>query len=157
MSFGLAKPSVFTKTINKNFAPKLFFVKHSLPRFSPSFLSSFVLQKCLLRSKNFELRPLLNFQRCYSSSSNDSTREKLEELGNMFAEARDDLETAKENAETIYFHEELDVAKQSVAKTLEYYQKLLKELKEDEAARLKREQDPKMRQLKLELELMMEH
>ena len=42
----------------------------------------------------------------------------LEELGRKFADARDEIDNARESAETTYFNEDIEVARQAVKETI---------------------------------------
>jgi hypothetical protein len=83
-------------------------------------------------------------------------REELESLGQMYAEAREEIENARESLNTTYFDDDLKIAKEYVDKIWAKYQELLQSLPQDQAGRLKREQHPKMLQLQQELDDLME-
>ncbi|GAX78325.1 hypothetical protein CEUSTIGMA_g5767.t1 [Chlamydomonas eustigma] len=89
--------------------------------------------------------------RSYSSSAIDYERE-VEDINNMFVEARDEIEYALEDSDTVYFNESVDEAKRSVDKCLEKWRALVESLPEAEAQRLQRSMGLKMEQLKAEFE-----
>lgn len=57
--------------------------------------------------------------------SDEEYRLAIEEVNELFAEARDEIEMAMESKETVYFNEEADAAKAAVKGVLDKYQGLL--------------------------------
>uniref|UniRef100_A0A7S4GPU3 Tubulin-specific chaperone A n=1 Tax=Eutreptiella gymnastica TaxID=73025 RepID=A0A7S4GPU3_9EUGL len=83
-------------------------------------------------------------------------KKELDELGEAFAEARVEIEDARESAETVYFKDDYEAAAEMVADVQEMYSNLLETMPAEEAGRLKREQDPKMAQLAEEMQQLKE-
>ncbi|KAL6046230.1 DNA repair protein XRCC4 [Balamuthia mandrillaris] len=119
------------------------------------------------RSTNLELRPsfagirntnLCSERRSYATTGDHhmTYRKELEELADLFTEARDYLEEARENANTTYFNDDLADAREAVKKTLARYQQLLDTMEEEPARKLREAQNPKMEQLKQELQMLEE-
>mmetsp|Transcript_35585 Transcript_35585/g.105171 ORF Transcript_35585/g.105171 Transcript_35585/m.105171 type:complete len:179 (-) Transcript_35585:233-769(-) len=78
----------------------------------------------------------------------------VEEVNNLFVEARDEIEFATEDSETTYFDESVQDAKKVVDDCLDRWQSLLSKLPEAEAAKLQRSMGLKMEQLKAEFEIL---
>ncbi|KAL0432768.1 UNVERIFIED_CONTAM: hypothetical protein Slati_2611100 [Sesamum latifolium] len=86
--------------------------------------------------------------RCYSVD----TDKEVDRINMKFAEAREEIESAMESKETLYFNEEAECARAAVSEVLEMYQGLLKKLPESERAAIQRAMGLKIEQLKAELE-----
>ncbi|KAL8523630.1 hypothetical protein ACS0TY_013561 [Phlomoides rotata] len=69
-----------------------------------------------------------------------------------FAEAREEIESAMESKETVYFNEEAECARAAVNEVLERYEGLLKKLPENDKAAIQRAMGLKIGQLKAELQ-----
>jgi hypothetical protein len=65
--------------------------------------------------------------------------------------SRAHLSVCSEDAETVYFNESAEVARQAVGEVLQRWQGLLQRLPDDEQAKLQRAMGLKMEQLKAEL------
>eukprot|EP01026_Neomeris_dumetosa_P072657 TRINITY_DN74055_c0_g1_i3.p2 TRINITY_DN74055_c0_g1~~TRINITY_DN74055_c0_g1_i3.p2 ORF type:complete len:133 (-),score=22.91 TRINITY_DN74055_c0_g1_i3:227-583(-) len=75
---------------------------------------------------------------------------EIDGLNDKFAEARDEIELAKEDAETVYFNESHKTAKEVVDEVLGTWQQLLQRLNEEEKSKLQCSMGLKMEQLKAE-------
>ncbi|KAL2242300.1 uncharacterized protein LOC105158897 [Sesamum indicum] len=80
------------------------------------------------------------------------TDKEVDRINMKFAEAREEIESAMESKETVYFNEEAECARAAVSEVLEMYQGLLKKLPESERAAIQRAMGLKIEQLKAELE-----
>lgn len=78
--------------------------------------------------------------------------DEVQVVNDLFAEAREELENAKEDAETVYFNESAETAKLAVDKTLQRYYSLVNAATDEERGKLQRSMGLKMEQLKAELE-----
>ncbi|PSC70456.1 late embryogenesis abundant [Micractinium conductrix] len=76
---------------------------------------------------------------------------EIDSINDAFVEARDEIEYAKEEAETVYFNESCDTARQAVAGVLDKYAAVLQRLSEQERGKLQRSMGLKMEQLKAEV------
>ncbi|KAL6962554.1 hypothetical protein U1Q18_037512 [Sarracenia purpurea var. burkii] len=81
----------------------------------------------------------------------DSSKE-VDEINLKFAEAREEIETAMDSKETVYFDEEAECARDAVKQVLEMYRGLLEKLPEKEKAAIQRSMGLKIEQLKAELD-----
>ncbi|GFP98564.1 hypothetical protein PHJA_002000300 [Phtheirospermum japonicum] len=138
---------------------KLFF-KHQFRRFS--LLKSPFLVKS---SPNFT-NP--NSQNFYNQTSTNSPRDfkifqhfrqysvetdkEVDQINLKFAEAREEIESAMDSKETVYFNEEAECARAVVNEVLEMYEALLRKLPESEKAAIQRAMGLKIEQLKAELQ-----
>ncbi|KAK9826661.1 hypothetical protein WJX74_008471 [Apatococcus lobatus] len=75
----------------------------------------------------------------------------LETVNEKFVEARDEIEYAQEDAETLYFNESHSTAKQAVTACLDLFSSISNQLDEAERGKLQRSMGMKMEQLKEEL------
>lgn len=73
------------------------------------------------------------------------------QINDMFVEARDEIAYAQEDAETTYFNESYEDAKELVDKVLSEWDSVLSGLDEAEKGRVQRSMGLKMEQLKAEL------
>lgn len=80
-----------------------------------------------------------------------SIDQQLEEINDLFVEARDEIEYAEEDAETVRFDESFKAAEAAVKEVLDRYAALLEGLPEDERGKIQRGMGLKMEQLKAEL------
>ncbi|CAL8467925.1 g7463 [Coccomyxa elongata] len=87
-------------------------------------------------------------------STVEQHQDKIDTINEAFVTARDEIEYAKEEAETVYFNEAHETAKSAVAETLDLYNGLLGTLEESERGKLQRSMGLKMEQLKAELEVL---
>ncbi|KAJ4740782.1 hypothetical protein LUZ62_076313 [Rhynchospora pubera] len=76
---------------------------------------------------------------------------EIDEINIKFAEAREEIETAMESKETVYFNEEAECARDAVKEALDLFQKLLDKLPDEEKGAVMRSMGLKMEQLKAEL------
>ncbi|KAL3617762.1 hypothetical protein CASFOL_038083 [Castilleja foliolosa] len=83
--------------------------------------------------------------------SAESDRE-VDKINLKFAEAREEIESAMDSKETVYFNEEAECARIVVNEALEMYESLLKKLPESERTAIQRAMGLKMEQLKAELQ-----
>ncbi|WIA18724.1 hypothetical protein OEZ85_003417 [Tetradesmus obliquus] len=90
-------------------------------------------------------------QHSFSTSSDASWESEVDTINEKFAEAREEIEFAREDAETVYFNESAEEARGAVGEVLGRWQALLARLPEDEQAKLQRAMGLKMEQLKAEL------
>ncbi|XP_047316380.1 embryogenesis-like protein [Impatiens glandulifera] len=92
-----------------------------------------------------------DFVRSYSNNNSVDTSEEVNNINLKFAEARDDIETALDSKETVYFNEEAECARDSVKEVLDMFEGLLEKVPEVERNALRRSMGLKMEQLKAEL------
>ncbi|CAG9460705.1 unnamed protein product [Pedinophyceae sp. YPF-701] len=76
----------------------------------------------------------------------------IDEINDKFVEARDEIEFAQEDAETTYFNESCEAAREITQEALDMFNALLSRLDDDERGKLQRSMGMKMEQLKAELE-----
>lgn len=76
----------------------------------------------------------------------------MDKINLKFAEAREEIESAMDSKETVYFNEEAECARAAVSEVLEMYEGLLGKLLENERAAIQRAMGLKIEQLKAELE-----
>jgi len=94
-----------------------------------------------------------------NSSSAADIEKSLENINGLFVEARDEIEYANEDLETVYFNESFKEAKERVHSCLDAYKDLLDSFGDDEQGRgkIERSMGMKMEQLKAELDLLDKH
>ncbi|CAK9174156.1 unnamed protein product [Ilex paraguariensis] len=80
------------------------------------------------------------------------TTKVVDEINLKFAEAREEIETAMESKETVYFDEEAECARAAVKEVLDMFEGLLEKLPESEKGAIRRSMGLKIEQLKAELE-----
>ncbi|EYU24334.1 hypothetical protein ABFS82_03G010700 [Erythranthe guttata] len=80
------------------------------------------------------------------------TDKEVDTINLKFAEAREEIESAMDSKETVYFNEEAECAREAVGEVLELYKVLLEKLPEKEKAAIQRAMGLKIEQLKAELE-----
>eukprot|EP00879_Flechtneria_rotunda_P010502 GHRR01010978.1.p1 GENE.GHRR01010978.1~~GHRR01010978.1.p1 ORF type:complete len:139 (+),score=35.66 GHRR01010978.1:253-669(+) len=85
------------------------------------------------------------------STAAESHEHEVDIINQKFAEAREEIEFAREDAETVYFNESTAEARQAVQEVLGRWQSLLQKLPQEEQQRLQRSMGLKMEQLKAEL------
>ncbi|CAN4081227.1 unnamed protein product [Withania somnifera] len=93
---------------------------------------------------------LVNFQNVRRYSV-DTDRE-VDKINLKFAEAREEIESAMESKETVYFNEEAECARAAVKEVFDLYQELLGKVSESEKGVIQRSMGLKLEQLKAELE-----
>lgn len=91
--------------------------------------------------------PSNNFFRQFSAE----TDREVDKINLKFAEAREEIESAMDSKETVYFNEEAECAREAVGEVLELYDGLLRRLPESERASIQRAMGLKIEQLKAEL------
>mmetsp|Transcript_11617 Transcript_11617/g.36784 ORF Transcript_11617/g.36784 Transcript_11617/m.36784 type:complete len:136 (+) Transcript_11617:480-887(+) len=80
-------------------------------------------------------------------------RDKIvEQINDMFIEARDEIEMAVESKDTVYFNEEAEIAIKATEECLALYKDLIEKLEPDERGVVQRSMGMKMEQLRAELE-----
>ncbi|KAG7032887.1 hypothetical protein SDJN02_06937, partial [Cucurbita argyrosperma subsp. argyrosperma] len=99
----------------------------------------------------------LQWLRRYSGGSGNSEPEfdqirEVDRINLKFAEAREEIESAMESKETVYFDEEAECARDAVKEVLDMYEGLLAKLCENERKALQRSMGLKIEQLKAELQ-----
>ncbi|XP_051126576.1 embryogenesis-like protein [Andrographis paniculata] len=126
------------------------------PVLSRSF-TKFSTRRCWVESSRFS-RPTIaispnyfEFLRDCRSYSVDADKE-VDRINLKFAEAREEIESAMESRETVYFNEEADCARAAVGEVLGMYEDLLKKLPETDKGKIQRAMGLKIEQLKAELE-----
>eukprot|EP01025_Chloroclados_australasicus_P014572 TRINITY_DN16846_c0_g1_i1.p2 TRINITY_DN16846_c0_g1~~TRINITY_DN16846_c0_g1_i1.p2 ORF type:complete len:129 (-),score=12.67 TRINITY_DN16846_c0_g1_i1:379-765(-) len=80
----------------------------------------------------------------------ENLQSEIDDLNDKFATAREEIELAKEDAETVYFNESHATAKQIVDEVMEKWQQVLAQVEEEERSKLQRSMGLKMEQLKAE-------
>lgn len=73
-------------------------------------------------------------------------------INEKFAEAREEIEFAREDADTVYFNESAGEARRAVNDVLGRWRDLLAKVTDDEQAKLQRSMGLKLEQLKAELQ-----
>lgn len=96
------------------------------------------------------LQDLRRSSRSYSSAA-DAAKQQ-DEVNDLFTAARDEIEYAKEEAETVYFNESVAEAKKAVDICLTKWRALLDDVSDEERGKLMRSMGLKMEQLKAELD-----
>mmetsp|Transcript_27972 Transcript_27972/g.53237 ORF Transcript_27972/g.53237 Transcript_27972/m.53237 type:complete len:149 (-) Transcript_27972:205-651(-) len=79
---------------------------------------------------------------------------EVDKINEKFAEARDEIECAMEDAETVYFNESAQTAKEVAGECIGLWTKLLEQSDNDTRAALTRSMGLKIEQLKAELKLL---
>eukprot|EP00238_Polyblepharides_amylifera_P002263 CAMPEP_0196591750 /NCGR_PEP_ID=MMETSP1081-20130531/70770_1 /TAXON_ID=36882 /ORGANISM="Pyramimonas amylifera, Strain CCMP720" /LENGTH=129 /DNA_ID=CAMNT_0041915219 /DNA_START=183 /DNA_END=573 /DNA_ORIENTATION=- len=79
-------------------------------------------------------------------------QKEVDLINDKFAEARDEIEMATEDAETVYFNESAETAREVTKDALDRWAKLLLSVDEETKNLLQRSMGLKMQQLKAELE-----
>lgn len=77
---------------------------------------------------------------------------EIDAINDKFVEARDEIEYAQEDAETVYFNDSAQQAKAAVKEVLDQYNAVLSKLDDGEKGKLQRSMGLKMEQLKAEVE-----
>lgn len=80
------------------------------------------------------------------------TDREVDKINLKFAEAREEIESAMESKETVYFDEEAECARAVVKEVLDLYEGLLAKLPDNEKSAIQRSMGLKIEQLKAELE-----
>nr|GMD85127.1 Polyribonucleotide nucleotidyltransferase [Ipomoea batatas] len=80
------------------------------------------------------------------------TDKEVDKINLKFAEAREEIESAMESKETVYFDEEAECARAAVKEVLGLYEGLLAKVNENEKGVIQRSMGLKIEQLKAELE-----
>ncbi|OIT35709.1 hypothetical protein A4A49_10008 [Nicotiana attenuata] len=80
------------------------------------------------------------------------TDKEVDKINLKFAEAREEIESAMESKETVYFNEEAECARAAVKEVFDLYYGLLEKLSESEKGVIQRSMGLKIEQLKAELE-----
>lgn len=88
---------------------------------------------------------------CRSVVTLEQAQGQIDELNDKFVEARDEIEYAQEDAETTYFNESHNLARESVGIVTTMYKEILADLSEADKGKLQRSMGMKMEQLKAEL------
>ncbi|CAH9101602.1 unnamed protein product [Cuscuta europaea] len=125
---------------NSSFSPKQPFISEPNPLLKPG--------RSLLRCLHPATLKVLPNLRLYSV---DTDRE-VDTINLKFAEAREDIESAMESKETLYFDEEAECARNAVNEVLELYEGLLAKLPEKEKGAVQRSMGLKIEQLKAEID-----
>ncbi|KAK1259205.1 hypothetical protein QJS04_geneDACA005457 [Acorus gramineus] len=86
-----------------------------------------------------------------SPSAADDHDKAVDEINLKFAEAREEIETAMESKETVYFDEESEIARSAVKEVIDMWEALLGRLSEKERSAVQRSMGLKIEQLKAEL------
>lgn len=80
------------------------------------------------------------------------TETEVDDINLKFAEAREEIESAMDSKETVYFNEEAECARRAVGEVVDMYQGLLRKLPENDKAAIQRAMGLKIEQLKAELQ-----
>ncbi|XP_060198700.1 embryogenesis-like protein [Lycium barbarum] len=156
-SISLCK-SLFKHPFEKSTIPKSSFSSRTLTSLSNQHISNHFTSLNLRKTTHF-LAPtrsnsstqILNFQNVRQYSSVDSDRE-VDKINLKFAEAREEIESAMESKETVYFNEEAECARAAVKEVLDLYNGLLENVSESEKGVIQRSMGLKLEQLKAELD-----
>lgn len=105
----------------------------------------------------FPRQTSINSAPCFRTPSNfrqfsGEIDREVDRINLKFAEAREEIETAMDSKETVYFNEEAECAREAVGEVLALYEGLLQKLAEKERAGIQRAMGLKIEQLKAELE-----
>ncbi|KAL9255714.1 Embryogenesis-like protein [Drosera capensis] len=93
------------------------------------------------------------FSRSFGAQSSSSdVNAEVDEINLKFAEAREEIESAMESKETVYFDEEAEIARVAVRETVELFEGLLGRLEGKERDAVVRSMGLKIEQLKAELQ-----
>jgi hypothetical protein len=76
---------------------------------------------------------------------------QVDRINEKFAEAREEIEIAKEDAESVYFNESCESARTAVQEVLDSWTALLASLSPEDKAKLQRSMGLKIEQLKAEV------
>eukprot|EP00240_Pyramimonas_obovata_P007251 CAMPEP_0118935092 /NCGR_PEP_ID=MMETSP1169-20130426/14902_1 /TAXON_ID=36882 /ORGANISM="Pyramimonas obovata, Strain CCMP722" /LENGTH=160 /DNA_ID=CAMNT_0006878079 /DNA_START=43 /DNA_END=525 /DNA_ORIENTATION=- len=98
---------------------------------------------------NLWLEGMANRHRAYASQAD--YQKEIDTINSKFAEARDEIEDAAEDAETVYFNESAEGARAIVAETLGLWEDLLAKVDEETKGKLMRSMGLKMEQLRAEV------
>ncbi|XP_074280329.1 embryogenesis-like protein [Silene latifolia] len=131
-----------------SFLPKLL-TTHSFSSSSSSKLPLFIKPTSNLPVFN---RPNSSILFCRSFSAEFDKNKIVDEINFKFAEAREEIESAMDSKETVYFNEEAQCAKDAVNEVLDMFNGLLEKLEGQERDALQRSMGLKIEQLKAELQ-----
>lgn len=148
-SISLCK-SLLRHPFQKSTIPKSYFSSTILISLSNSSLNLTKTRHFLGRTSSNASTYLVNFQNTRRYS--DETDREVDKINLKFAEAREEIESAMESKETVYFDEEAECARAAVKEVLDLYQGLLGKLSESEKGVIQRSMGLKIEQLKAELE-----
>ncbi|KAJ6793267.1 Uncharacterized protein M6B38_111865 [Iris pallida] len=90
--------------------------------------------------------------RSFSGGGGEDPAREIDEINLKFAEAREEIESALESKETVYFDEEAECARDAVRAVLDRFDGLLARLPDKDKAALQRSMGLKIQQLKAELD-----
>eukprot|EP00199_Chlamydomonas_sp_CCMP681_P004995 CAMPEP_0119108058 /NCGR_PEP_ID=MMETSP1180-20130426/13368_1 /TAXON_ID=3052 ORGANISM="Chlamydomonas cf sp, Strain CCMP681" /NCGR_SAMPLE_ID=MMETSP1180 /ASSEMBLY_ACC=CAM_ASM_000741 /LENGTH=109 /DNA_ID=CAMNT_0007093635 /DNA_START=160 /DNA_END=489 /DNA_ORIENTATION=+ len=96
--------------------------------------------------------PLQDAWRCFSSGPD--YRQDVDAINDLFAEAREEIDCAREDSETTYFNDSVEDAKKIVDNCIEKWDALLARLSPEEKAKMQRSMGLKMEQLKAEFDIL---
>ncbi|XP_015169717.1 uncharacterized protein [Solanum tuberosum] len=133
----------------KSTIPKSYFSIRTLASVSNSSLNLTKTRHFLGPTNSNSSTQLVNFQNLRRYSV-DTDRE-VDIINLKFAEAREEIESAMESKETVYFNEEAECARDAVKEVLDLYQGLLGKVTESEKGVIQRSMGLKIEQLKAEL------
>ncbi|KAF9599892.1 hypothetical protein IFM89_001838 [Coptis chinensis] len=100
---------------------------------------------------SFTSIPKPHFQSFRKFSGEPDHSKEIDEINLKFAEAREEIESAMESKETVYFDEESEMARSAVKEVLDLFNGLLEKLSEKEKGVVQRAMGLKIEQLKAEL------
>ena len=93
--------------------------------------------------------------RAFSVMPEDDLRKRVEAINEKFVEAREEIEYALEEEGTVYFEEEVTMAREIADDALKMWRELIADLSDDaQRTELQRSMGMKMEQLKAESQLL---
>ncbi|XP_059281221.1 embryogenesis-like protein [Lycium ferocissimum] len=155
-SISLCK-SLFKHPFEKSTIPKSSFPSRSLTSLSNQHISNHFTSLILTKTTHFLAPTRSNSSTQFVIFKNvrqysiDTDRE-VDKINLKFAEAREEIESAMESKETVYFDEEAECARAAVKEVLDLYNGLLEKMSESEKGVIQRSMGLKLEQLKAELD-----
>lgn len=99
------------------------------------------------------IRPAFAWRYCSRDFATiEDCQQEIDKINQLFVEARDEIDYAKEDAETVYFNDSVKEATAAVDQVMSQWKGVLGKLDEAEKMKLQRSMGLKMEQLKAELE-----
>ncbi|KAF5178966.1 Polyribonucleotide nucleotidyltransferase [Thalictrum thalictroides] len=155
MQFAILKQRLHQSSIIKPISSFFFFSKSTISTISTHSISS-PIPKSILNFNSFNSIPSTHFINLRKFSGGESEPGldhsiEIDEINLKFAEAREEIESAMESKETVYFDEEAECARAAVKEVLDLFNGLLGKLPESEKGVVQRAMGLKIEQLKAEL------
>ncbi|PIA27190.1 hypothetical protein AQUCO_08200010v1 [Aquilegia coerulea] len=156
MQFASLKQRLHQSSLIKPISSFFFFLTKSISTHSNFYSISSPIPKSILNFNSFNSNPSTHFINLRKFSSGESEpgldhNKEIDEINLKFAEAREEIESAMESKETVYFDEEAECARAAVKEVLDLFNGLLGKLPESEKGVVQRAMGLKIEQLKAEL------